>query len=131
MLTALMLGLALLAQSGPDSQTDANPDRFPLALHRSMEIDNLDREIQRFHDLVVLKKSQLAATQRLGQRGAASRSDVEREAASLRYEEARENEARAYRDIKIYERDVNGKVIKPDEKKEFALVLTWVKAQES
>ena len=46
--TALILGLALLAQAKID------PDQFPLALHRSMEIDDLDREIQRLHDTVLL-----------------------------------------------------------------------------
>ena len=41
---ALILALAVLAPAQPD------PDQFPLALHRSMEIDDLDREIQRLHD---------------------------------------------------------------------------------
>src|SRR3954469_25789782 len=44
----LILGLALLGQAKPD------PDLFPLALHRSMEIDDLDREIQRSHDTVIM-----------------------------------------------------------------------------
>jgi hypothetical protein len=125
MSTALILGLALLAQSKPD------PDLFPLALHRSMEIDDLDREIQRLHDTVIMKRAQLASTQRLSRRGMASRSDMERELASLRYEEAREVETRAYREIKVYERDVNGKSIPGDEQKEYALILSWVKAQEA
>ena len=47
-----------------------DPDQFPLALHRSMEIDDLDREIQRLHDTTLLKRAQLAASQRLAQRGA-------------------------------------------------------------
>jgi hypothetical protein len=123
--TALILGLALLAQAKPD------PDQFPLALHRSMEIDDLDREIQRLHDSVLLKRSQLASTQRLAHRGAASRSDIEREVASLHYEEAREAESRAYREIKVYERDVNGHVIPADEQKAYGLILTWVRAQEA
>jgi hypothetical protein len=123
--TALILGLALLAQSKPD------PDLFPLALHRSMEIDDLDREIQRLHDTIVVKRSQLASTQRLAQRGAASRSDMEREIAALRYEEAREVETRAYREIKIYERDVSGHADIADEQKAYGLILGWVKAQEA
>ena len=122
--TALILAIAMLAQSKPD------PDLFPLALHRSMEIDDLDREIQRLHDTVVMKRSQLASTQRLAQRGAASRSDIEREIAALRYEEAREVETRAYREIKVYERDVNGHAINADEQKAYALILSWVQAQE-
>src|SRR3954453_2099124 len=106
MLNALILvaGLALPGQGS----SKADPDQFPLALHRSMEIDDLDREIQRLHDTVIMQRSQLGSTQRLAQRGAASRSDIERELASLRYEEAREVETRAYREIKVYERDVNG-----------------------
>jgi len=122
---ALILGLALLAQSKPD------PDLFPLALHRSMEIDDLDREIQRLHDTVIMKRSQLASTQRLSQRGAVSRSEIERELASLRYEEAREVETRAYREIKVYERDVNGHALDADEQKAYGLILAWVKAQEA
>jgi outer membrane protein TolC len=125
MTSALILGLALLAQSKPD------PDMFPLALHRSMEIDDLDREIQRLHDTVIMKQAQLAATQRLAQRGAVSRSDMEREVASLRYEEAREAETRAYREIKIYERDVNGHAVPADERKAYELILDWNKAQEA
>ena len=39
--------LGQAARPGPD------PDQFPLALHRSMEIDDLDREIQRLHDTVL------------------------------------------------------------------------------
>src|SRR3954453_13579515 len=121
----LILGLALLSQAKPD------PDLFPLALHRSMEIDDLDREIQRLHDTVIMQRSQLGSTQRLAQRGAASRSDIERELASLRYEEAREVETRAYREIKIYERDVNGHAIGADEQKAYGLILGWVRAQEA
>ena len=51
---ALLLCLALLGQAKVD------PDQFPLALHRSMEIDDLDREIQRLHDTVLLKRAQFA-----------------------------------------------------------------------
>jgi outer membrane protein TolC len=125
MSTALILGLALLGQARSD------PDQFPLALHRSMELDDLDREIQRIHDAVLMKRSQLASTQRSAQRGGASRSDVERESASLRYEEAHEAETRAYRDLKVYERDLTGHAISPDEQKAYSLLLNWVKAQEA
>ena len=70
MTTALILGLALLAQAKSD------PDQFPLALHRSMEIDDLDREIQRLHDTVVQKKAHLITSQRLTERGIMSRNDL-------------------------------------------------------
>ncbi len=44
-----------------------------------MEIDDLDREIQRLHDNVLLKRAQLASSQRLSQKGLVSRADFERE----------------------------------------------------
>jgi len=125
MSTVLILAVVLLAQAKPD------PDQFPLALHRSMEIDDLDREIQRLHDTVLVKRSSLAATQRLAQRGGASRSDVEREVASVHYEEAREVESRAYRELKMYERDIMGHAIPPDEQRAYGLLLNWIKAQEA
>jgi hypothetical protein len=125
MSTVTLLALVLFAQARPD------PDQFPLALHRSMEIDDLDREIQRLHDTVLVKRSQLGATQRLAQRGGASRSDVEREVASLHYEEAREVESRAYRELKMYERDIMGHAIPPDEQRAYGLLLNWIKAQEA
>ncbi|SIO03354.1 hypothetical protein SAMN05444166_2128 [Singulisphaera sp. GP187] len=123
MLTTLLLALALIGQ------TKSDPDQFPLALHRSMEIDDLDREIQRLHDTVLLKRAQLVSTKRLSQRGLVSRADLERESASLRYEEAHEAESTAYRNLKIYERDVMGRVISADEVKAYSLLLDWVKKQ--
>jgi hypothetical protein len=123
MLIALLLGLAVIGDGKPD------PDQFPLALHRSMEIDDLDREITRLHDTVLLKKAQLAASQRLAQRGLVSRGDLEREAADVRYQEAREAETIAYRSLKSYERDVMGQAIPADERKAYALLLDWVRKQ--
>jgi multidrug resistance efflux pump len=125
MLEALLLSLALIAQAKSD------PDQFPLALHRSMEIDDLDREIQRLHDTVLLKRAQFAGTQRLAQRGLVSRADLERESASLKYEEAHEAESTAYRNLKVYERDVMGQVIPSDEVKAYSLLLDWIKKQEA
>jgi outer membrane protein TolC len=121
----LILGLALLGQAPPK----ADPDQFPLALHRSMEIDDLDREIQRLHDTVLLKKSQVAASQRLAQRGLISRGDLERENAEFRYQEAREAEAVAFRSLKAYERDVIGQAVPSDERKAYSLLLDWVRKQ--
>lgn len=123
MLTTLLLSVALFGQAKGD------PDQFPLALHRSMEIDDLDREIQRLHDTVLLKRAQLVSTQRLSQRGLVSRADFEQESASLRYEEAHEAESIAYRNLKTYERDVMGHVIASDEVKAYSLLLDWVKKQ--
>jgi outer membrane protein TolC len=120
---SLIITLALLGQA------KADPDQFPLALHRSMEIDDLDREIQRLHDTVLLKKSQLAASQRLAQRGLISRGDLERETAEFRYQEAREAESVAFRSLKAYERDVLGQAVMSDERKAYSLLLDWVRKQ--
>ena len=121
----LILGLVLLGQAGgkPD------PDQFPLALHRSMEIDDLDREIQRLHDSATFKRSQLASSQRLSQKGLVSRSDLERETADLKHVEAREAESVAYRALKAYERDVLGQAAPPDEPKAYSLLLDLVRKQ--
>ena len=123
---ALIVGLTLLGQQ---QAYKPDPDQFPLALHRSMEIDDLDREIQRIHDTVLMKKAEHAASQRLAQRGMVSRYDLEREAADVRYQEARESESIAYRALKVYERDVAGQVILPDEPRAYSLILAWVQKQ--
>jgi hypothetical protein len=127
----LTLSLALAAQTPKPGPTEhrPDPDQFPLALHRSMEIDDLDREIQRVHETVLLKRAQLATSQRLAQRGLVSRSDLERDSSDLRYQEAREAEAKAYRALKAHERDVLGQVIPPDERRAYALLLDWVRKQ--
>src|SRR3954447_15656699 len=125
MSAALLLALTLLARAKTD------PDQCPLALHRSMEIDDLDREIQRLHDTVLLKKAQFAGTQRLAQKGLVSRADMERESAGLRYEEAHEAESTAYRNLKVYERDVMGRIIAADEVQAYSLLLDWLKKQEA
>lgn len=121
----MLVGLAMLGWEGPKP----DPDMFPLALHRSMEIDDLDREIQKLHDTVLLKKAQLASSQRLAQRGLMSRGDLERETADFRYQEAREAESIAYRSLKSYERDLMGHAIPADERKAYGLLLDWVHKQ--
>ncbi len=130
---ALIVVCWLAAQGPASAATTAkpDPDQFPMALHRSMEIDDLDREIQQRHDAVLMKRAELATTGRLVQRGVASRSDLERETVSVQYEEAREAETRAYRAIKVYERDVNGQVMAADEQKAYGLILDWIKAREA
>ncbi len=121
MAPTLLLGLALLGQSKPDSTL------VPLALHRSMEIDDLDRDIQRLHDTTILKKAQLATSQRLAQRGLVSRGDIERESADVRYQEACESESIACRALKVYERSVLAQAVPADERKSYALLLDWVR----
>ena len=122
--------LVALAASVP-GQSKVDPDQFPLALHRSMEIDDLDREIQRLHDTVLLKRAQLASSQRLANRNLLSREELERETADVLYNEAREAESIAYRALKVYERDVLGQAAPTDEKKAFSLILEWVRRQQA
>ncbi|GAC1474173.1 MAG: hypothetical protein NVSMB9_24050 [Isosphaeraceae bacterium] len=119
----LILSLALIGQKPPDT------DQYPLALQRSMEIDDLDREILRLHDTVLLKRGQLEASKRLAQKGLVSRGDLERESAELRKQEASEAEAIAYRAFKCYERDVRGMAIQPDEQLAYTLLLNLVRKQ--
>lgn len=118
--------LAALVLSG---QTKADPDQFPMALQKSMELDDLDREIQKVHDTAIMKRAQLAASQRLAKRGLVSRSDLERESAEVRYQEARESELIASKAFKSYEREVKGMASPPDERKAYALLLDWVRKQ--
>lgn len=121
--------LILIAALGLLGQTKADPDHFPLALQKSMELDDLDREIRRVHDAAVLKRAQLAASERLAKRGLVSKSDLERETADVRYQEAREAELRSSKAFKAYERDVKGRTIPPDERTAYALLLDWVRKQ--
>jgi hypothetical protein len=123
MLFTALIVVSLLGDGKPELE------EFPLALHRSMEIDDLDREIQKIHDAVLMKRAQFATSQRLAQRGLVSRGDLQRETSDLRYQEAREAETMAYRAIKVYERDVLSKVIPADDQKAFTLLLDWVRGQ--
>src|SRR3954463_13837176 len=115
--------LLSLALSSTGQAGGVDPDQYPLALHRSMEIDDLDREIQRLHDTVVMKKALLASSQRLASRGVLSRADLERETADVRYQEAREAESKSYRALKAYERDTLGHAVAPDEVRAYGLLL--------
>ena len=129
MMTTLLLLLTLPGQEPDRSKVD--PEQYPLALHRSMEIDDLDREIQRLHDTVIQKKAHLATSQRLTERGIVSRNNLAAEATSMRMDEAREAESIAYRALKVYERDVLGHAAPPDETKAYALLLEWARKQEA
>src|SRR5262245_64075773 len=81
-------------------------DIFPLALHRTMELDDQEREIRRQHDLVLTKQAQFQNSRHLAEKGLISRDQLERDRSEMRFNEAREQELRAYRDLKSYERDV-------------------------
>jgi hypothetical protein len=129
MMTTLLLLLTLPGQEPDRAKVD--PEQYPLALHRSMEIDDLDREIQRLHDTVIQKRAHLASSQRLTERGIMSRNNLAAEATSMRMDEAREAETIAYRALKVYERDVLGHAAPPDETKAYALLLEWARKQEA
>lgn len=124
MTSLLLAAVTLVAQPKV-----GDPDQFPLALQKSMELDDIDREIQRVHDTAVMKRAQLAASQRLAQKGLVSRSDLERESAELRFQEAKEQELAASRAFKTYEREVKGLARPPDERKAYSLLLDWVQKQ--
>ena len=79
MSSALILACALLSQRWVDA------DQFPLALHRSMELDDQDREIRRQHDLVIARKSSLAGTAKLAERGLVSRDDYQKAVTDVRF----------------------------------------------
>lgn len=124
---ASLILAALFAAPAPPAAP--NPDLFPLALHRSMELDDLDREIQRLHDTVLLRRGQLEATRRLAKRGLVSREELAKDETEVRSQEAREAESVAFRALKAYERDVTGQAAPNDEAKAFALLLEWVRKQ--
>ena len=97
-----------------------------------MEIDDLDREIQRLHDTVLLKRRQLAARPS-GWPGAGWSADRTSSATSPRFATKRRARPKrgAYRALKVYERDVLGRVVSPDESKAYDLLLDWLKKQEA
>ena len=120
-MTALWIAAVLTV-----GQTKSDTDHYPLALQKSMELDDIDRDIQRTHGAAVMKRAQLASSERLAKRGLVSQADLERETAEVKYQEARETELVASRAFKAYERDVRGLAIPPDERKAYALLLEWV-----
>lgn len=123
----LLLGVALLSPA----QAQPAPDHFPLALHRSMEVDDIEREIQRQHEVILARRAHLATTRHLVQKGAASRSDLEGELADVHFQEAKEAELIAYRNLKEYERDVLSRAIPADDALGYSLLLDLLKKQEA
>ena len=66
----------------------ADPDNYPLALRRSIEVDDLVRAIRRQHNVVLIKKALLDTTRRLARRDAISPAELEQAIADIRYQEA-------------------------------------------
>lgn len=129
-MTWMILAAAAIAQAPGATRERPDAGLFPLALHRSMELDDLDREIRRQHDVVLVKRSELATTRKLARRGAVSPMDLEREESDTRYQEAHEREMIAYRELKRYERDVLARKVKADDAEAFKLLLNLLKRQE-
>ena len=126
MSTALILALAA---ARPRPRPTPTSSRWPL--HRSMEIDDLDREIQRLHDTVLVKRAQLAATQRLAQRGLVSRATSS--ARSPRSTTRRR--ARSSRAPTASSRSTSATSwatpFPPTSSKAYGLLLDWIKKQEA
>lgn len=120
-----------LALAAAPAQARNDPGRFPLALHRSMELDDLDREIRRQHDMVLVKRAELASTRTLARKGAVPPMDLAREEADVRYQEAREAEMVAYRAMKQYEHDVLARKTTADDAQGYSLLLDLLKKQET
>jgi CHAT domain-containing protein len=133
MFTPLIIGLALLGQNSADrdlfSLLESDFNQFPVTLRRHTRPEDLDKEIRGQHDNVVSKRMVLNATRRLANRNLVSQYDLELTAAQFRYEEAKEAERIAYRALEVYERDIDGWAIPPDESKEYTLLLDWLKAR--
>ena len=70
----------------------ADPDNYPLALRRSIEVDDLVRGIRRQHNAVLVKKAKLDTARRLARRDAISPAELDQAIADIRYQEAREAE---------------------------------------
>jgi hypothetical protein len=120
---ALTLTLTMLGQG-------AAPDPFPLSLYRGMELDDLDREIRRQQEIVLMRKSQIENTLKLSTRGLVSRDEAQRQLTDVKLQEARKDELLAYRAIKAYERDVLVGEAAPDETVGYRLLLNLLVKQE-
>ena len=119
MSAVLFLGLILTTQAKPS----------PLDFSRSMEIEIIDREVQRRHDTALYTRGQLTTAQRLVGRPGSKPGSVERIAADLKSQEAREAEMTALLTLRVYERDTLRKVETGDDAKAYRLLLDWIRAR--
>jgi hypothetical protein len=120
----LLLGIALTTQARPAGLS-------PIDLHRSMEIELLDREIQRRHDTALYTRGRLTTAQRLAGRATSSQAQLERISLDLRSQEAMEVELKALRALKVQERDVLDGAGAAELTKAYDLLLDWVRAREA
>ena len=119
-----------LALAGP-VEANPQPGKAPLALLLSLEVEDMDRDIARQHEIALASRQRLSQAQRAAQRGIASTDEVEQEAADSRFQAARETEMAAVRALKAYQRDVLGGDAKADLDGEYALVLGVLASQEA
>lgn len=106
MTTLLIAWIALSCPASADGPPAAADDNlFPLTLHRTMELDDQLREVRRQHDQVTARRAQFQNTRVLFDRKLISREQYERERADLKFQEAREAEMIAYKDLKVFERN--------------------------
>lgn len=103
-MTLLIAWIALAVPVDGPAAADGD-NLFPLTLHRTMELDDQLREIRRQHDQVTARRAQFQNTRGLFERNLVSREQFERERADLKFQEAREAELVAYKDIKVFERN--------------------------
>ena len=127
-----MLGLCVFIGLGCSTAlANIDPDQFPFALHRTMEIDDLERAIRHQHDQVSQLQARLRTSQKLKGQGALSNAELRRDQFLLKLEMAREEELRAFQKLKIHERDVLGQKIPDDEGKSYELILNLLRKQEA
>ncbi|MFO0957047.1 MAG: hypothetical protein U0800_06205 [Isosphaeraceae bacterium] len=128
----MMLWIACFAlASTPDGPAAPDENLFPLTLHRTMELDDHLREIRRQHDQVIARRAQFQNTRSLFDRKLVSREQFERERADLKFQEAREAEMVAYKDLKVYERNALDGSIPAEPLAGSKLLLTLLSKQEA
>lgn len=127
-----MFGVSLVVMLGLSTPiASIDPDQFPFALHRNMEIDDLERAIRHQRDEVAQLQARLKTSRKLMGQGALSNAELRRDQFVLDLEQAREQELRAFQTLKIHERDVLGQKIPHDEVKSYELILNLLRKQEA
>ena len=123
----LVLCLAISAQSSASPPPDSSS-----SLHRYLELDDIDRELQKLREQLSVRRAKLKRSSEMLQRGSISRADMQREVLSFRYQEAREAELVAFRDFRAYEKQLEGrKRNSKDDQTSTAMLLNLLKKQEA
>jgi hypothetical protein len=122
MSAVLLFGILVTAQA-------KRAERSPIELQLKIEVELLDREIQRRHDTVLYTRGRLTSARRLTGRAAASASQLDRIALELRAQEALEQELKALRSLKLHDRDVLAGPTPAETARAYDLLLDWVRAR--